>query len=173
MQVAIGIDPGINSALAAVTIEAKPRCLLTARYRVGNPRKTEPQTPTEALKRSIQFLAEHGHSVWIAGIEDQYAKKNWRSAMSLAQTAGRWQEACASCSVPFVKIEPAQWQSTTVTPFKRAFGIKGGLDSRLAKNLAVRVADIAGAEPGITQDESDAVCIAVHVARLEFFKGSR
>lgn len=173
MQVVIGIDPGRESGIGVVTIEAHPSCLLTAKYRVGNPRKSEPETPTDALNNILTAIGRLGYKVKVAAIEDQYVHKNWRSAISLAQTAGRWQEACCVCSVPVVKVEPAQWQSTTVMPFKKAFGMTGKVDSRLAKNLAIRVADTIGAQPGISQDESEAVCIALDVARREYSRAKR
>jgi Holliday junction resolvasome RuvABC endonuclease subunit len=107
----LGIDPGKSSGWALVTAESRPELCEHGRVRLD-----KGETPTFALEKIHDTMA--GDLVAVV-IESQFVALNIKTAIRLAQYAGRWEEAVAAVfpdlTVEWVK--PNEWQSSMLKGF--------------------------------------------------------
>jgi Holliday junction resolvasome RuvABC endonuclease subunit len=144
MKVYLGIDPGKHTGIAAVSSDGE--LVLT--------RTVEPLWPTTEILRLISQVRYH---IACAAIETQYVSVNPRATITLAQTTGRWIEACESSYVTTMLVEPSRWQSDMLS-------LEGRVKSKGRKHAAI---DMCRELWHIDLDEhsADAALIALWLAR--------
>jgi len=99
--VILGIDPGNHSGWAV--LDDHDRLLEHGELRFDLKRQPCPSLIVKTLSWRYTFT--------MACIESQYLGENPRSCITLAQTAGRWIEACAAAEIPIVVlVDPSTWQ---------------------------------------------------------------
>lgn len=115
----IGVDPGAHSAAALLTVCADPAVIAV---HVFNSAAKNPKFPhlTAVIRELLSVAAVTGHALIGAWIEGQFVGENAASALSLARSAGRWQEACAATGVTAYIVEPSTWQSKELQGWRRA-----------------------------------------------------
>ena len=119
----IGIDPGAVSGIAVVTLSPKPELVSFAKVRLD-----------KGALPSKELLAHKSRDIAAVAIESQYVAVNISTAIRLAQTAGRWEEAAlatlgigcetgSNSPVAYLYwVKPNEWQSHMLKGFvgKRA-----------------------------------------------------
>ena len=157
----LGIDPGAASGIAVVTVEGNPRLM-----NYGKVRLDKGETPTLALGELWKHIHDHLAAVVI---EDQFVAKNIKTAMRLAQTAGRWEEACIAAfpGIPVQWIKPNEWQQAMLA---RVMG-RGGQAKREQRKKAAVAVCLGRWGQELSTDMADAALIAAFVAeKMDFNK---
>jgi Holliday junction resolvasome RuvABC endonuclease subunit len=108
----LAIDPGATSGWAVVTVELQPRVLRCGQLALAGER-----TPTNVV---TSVLGDPTCSVTYAVIEDQYVAVNKDSAIKLARSAGRWEEACRWHGLRVDYVAAATWQAAELALRGRA-----------------------------------------------------
>lgn len=106
----IGIDPGAHSAAALVSIAPAPAILSIIEHTFAAKRHAY-NTPSAIIAALLADAAAQGLTVAGAWLEGQFVGPNVASALSLARSAGRWQEACAVSGLPCTIVESSAWQA--------------------------------------------------------------
>lgn len=112
----LGIDPGKSSGWALVTVESRPELMEHGRVRLN-----KGETPTFVLEKMHDTMVHDtmGGDLVAVVIESQFVALNIKTAIRLAQFAGRWEEAC-SAVFPDLTVEwvkPNEWQSSMLKGF--------------------------------------------------------
>ena len=92
--------------------------------------------------------------VFRAAVEDCYYINNLKTVKMLAFAEGRVWQRCVTAGLSCVMVSPSEWQS--------ALCITGPRKDR--KLGAARVARQLGADPYLSDDENDAVCLCYYAA---------
>lgn len=151
----LGIDPGAASGFAIVTVEANPRLMDCDFVRLD-----KRETPTRAMGAIRMY-----HIVAVA-IETQFVALNIKTAIRLAQFAGRWEEACIAAfpDLPVQWIKLAAWQQAML-----AGAMGGGRAKREQRKKAAVAVCMGRWGQKLGTDMADAALIAAFVAeRLAF-----
>jgi len=164
----LGIDPGATSGWALVTVAPNP---VLATF--GKTRLDKGEVPTRAMTVMSEMGPEHiglPRSSYVAAmvIESQFVALNIKTAIRLAQYAGRWEEACLATfpDIPVQWVKPNEWQTAML-----AGAMGGGRAKRAQRKAAAISVCLARWKVKLETDVADAALIAAFVAeRMAFEK---
>ena len=164
----IGIDPGVSSGIAVVTLEPVPKLVNHLAVRVDR------ELPSHVLDGLC------GHDIAAVAIESQYVSVNVASALRLAQIAGRWEEAVLAFGglnfgqlignqplTTLFWVKPNEWQSHMLS------GFVGRRTKRDARKKAAKTIALMRWGVKLETDVADAALIAAFQAERLAFKGMR
>lgn len=118
----IGIDPGAHAAAALLRLDNVPTLVHTLDHRFDTVAGAR-ITATSLIKHMLDKATLLNLRVVSAALEEQFVRLNPRAALTLARSAGRWEEACVVHAIPVTMVEPSKWQSKEFgTLLKRAAG---------------------------------------------------
>jgi len=112
----IGIDPGRISGIAIVTTDLQPKLLHASRCITS--KKGSELAVSPFLVDAIKAASDYALYELIAVVEDQYIDKNMRTALTLAQRAGRWMEACLANGLKVERVAASSWQASELKGWK-------------------------------------------------------
>ena len=156
----LGIDPGAVSGFAVVTMEAAPRLVKHDFIRLD-----AGEIPS-LVTNGIEYLIQRRIAAMV--IESQFVAKNIKTAIRLAQFAGRWEEACIATfpDIPVQWVKPNEWQTAML-----AGAMGGGRAKREQRKAAAISICLARWKVKLETDVADAALIAAFVAeRMAFEK---
>ena len=143
-----------------VTIAANPKLISCDFIRLD-----KGETPT----RAVSEIKLHPQSCIAAVvIESQFVALNIKTAIRLAQYAGRWEEACIATfpDIPVQWVRPSEWQQAMLA------GAMGGARAKRAQRKAAAIAVCLGRwGETLETDAADAALIAAFVAERMAFNG--
>lgn len=162
----IGIDPGAVSGIAVVTLEPAPKLVSHSKVRVD--KGNLPSTVLNNLR---------GLDVAAVAIESQYVALNVSTAIRLAQTAGRWEEAVLACGAFYFGgdasnrpittlhwVKPSEWQAHMLN------GFIGRRTKRKQRKEAARSVALYRWGVELETDVADAAMIAAFQAEKMAFE---
>jgi Holliday junction resolvasome RuvABC endonuclease subunit len=118
----IGIDPGAHAAAAILRLDNAPTLVYSLTHRFDTVAGAK-VTATALVRRLLEEAGTRGLCIISAALEEQFVRLNPRAALTLARSAGRWQEACAVHNIAVTLVEPSAWQSKEFgTILRRAVG---------------------------------------------------
>lgn len=170
----LGIDPGVDSGCAIVTVSLAPILITHCHVDMRSAQSVPSQIVRDLMHATAMSAAfeasmereEPQRLIELAIIEDQFLGEhaNVQSLKRLTRIAGRWEEACLANGIPVSYVMPSSWQA-------RELGMRGSkLRSGVLKGIA-RAKMQALWPPNtkkIAHHEADAALMARHAA-IELF----
>lgn len=168
MRMWIGIDPGLDGAVAFVYEEGPPVLVDTPTLTVGKPGKRGKKRECHVWGMA-HALAEHtrGHHVCGVVLEKVQAmakdgqRQGASSAFNFGEGFGMWQGILAALCIPFSKVAPQRWQREMLADMGK------GKDAARAR--ALQLFPVLENELRLKKhaDRAEALLMAVYAQRLQ------